>query len=405
MPINVIRRTPDERESTGRQFSNAIIGGLGQVSEFVQKRNAQKLMAQENERAKHQFGIDLTGVTDPETRRALMVQGLKGEQKRKSIQDQFNQIDQEFGQNPENSTQQTQPRQSPQQNNMPSEGEITPEQDEIQTNKTSPSKFLFPAAKIAKVGISNPRAADAMQKHNDTVLAQQKHDEDLDFRKRTEGHKEVTASYNENKEYINKTYDQYEDSLRRESILERMDQLNNSGELSDSGIVNLLEQIGLNQEWLKNPANEEYTKLALDLLGGGTLQADYGSRVLASEFKVSQQRIPSLMQTPEGRKQIGENIKAMLLPAKLKQDRMQYYLDKSKRTGEPLPHDLRGQILKDIKPQLESAYDSFQQRNGRYKVAKGTEVDDNAIEKYYYLADGNEEKARKLMQEDGYDLD
>ncbi len=156
---------------------------------------------------------------------------------------------------------------------------------------------------------------------------------------------------------------------------------------------------------MQNPANSEYTKLALDLLGGGTLQADYGSRVLQSEFAVSQQRIPTLSQTPEGRKQISENIKAMLLPAKLKKERMQYYLDKSARTGEPLPHNLRGRILQDIKPQLEEAYDKFKQRNGRYQVKKGTVPDDNALEKYYFLSDGNEKKALKMMQEDGYDTE
>jgi len=215
--------------------------------------------------------------------------------------------------------------------------------------------------------------------------------------------KEVRESYKENKPFIDRTYDQYEDSLRKEAILDRMSDLDD--ETSQSGITNLLETLGLKQEWIQNPANEEYTKLGLDLLGGGTLQADYGSRVLASEFKVSQQRIPTLMQTKEGRKQISENLKTMLLPARLKEERMKYYLDKSERTGQPLPHDLRGKILKDIRPELEEAYDKFKQRNGRYKVRNGTIPDDQSIEKYYFLSDGNEKKAFKMMKEDGYDID
>ena len=181
-----------------------------------------------------------------------------------------------------------------------------------------------------------------------------------------------------------------------------MDQLNKSGDLSDSGTINLLESLGVKSEWLKNPSNEEYSKLSLDLLGGGTLQADYGSRVLQSEFKVSQQRIPTLIQTPEGRKQISENIKAMMLPSRLKEERLQFYLDRQERTGQPLPHNLRGRILKDIKPQLEEAYDKFKQRNGRYKVREGTIPDDNVIEKYFYLADENTDKAEKMMRDDGY---
>ena len=216
--------------------------------------------------------------------------------------------------------------------------------------------------------------------------------------------KQVSESYKENQDYINSTYDKYEDALRRDAILDRQIQLNETGELSDSGIINALKTFGLPEELLKNPANEEYTKLAFDLLGGGTLQADYGSRVLQSEFSVSMQRIPTLSQTPEGRRQITENMKTMLLPAKLKQQRLQYYLDKAEREGKPLPHNLRGKILKDIQPQLEEAYDKFKQRNGRYKVKEGTKPDANAAEKYFLLADKNVEKAKKMMEEDGYQI-
>lgn len=216
--------------------------------------------------------------------------------------------------------------------------------------------------------------------------------------------KEVRSSFTENQPFIDKVHDQYEDSLRRDAILDRMDQLGESGELSQSGAINFLESLGLKQEWLKNPANEEYTKLSLDLLGGGTLQADYGSRVLQSEFQVAQQRVPTLSQTPEGRRQISENIRTMLLPAKLKNDRMQFYIDQASRTGKSLPHDLRGRVLKDIKPQLEEAYDKFKQRNGRYKVKQGTSPDDNMLEKYFYLSNGNENKAIAMMKEDGYDV-
>src|SRR5208283_2798150 len=122
----------------------------------------------------------------------------------------------------------------------------------------------------------------AFDKGLSDTLARQK---DVGLREKTAARKEVGASFKENEKFIDKTHDQYEDSLRREAITDRMNELQESGELSNSGMINLLESLGLKQEWLKNPANEEYTKLSLDLLGGGTLQADYGSRVLQSEFK------------------------------------------------------------------------------------------------------------------------
>lgn len=233
--------------------------------------------------------------------------------------------------------------------------------------------------------------------------AREKQEKNITEEKRHQS-KEVSDSFKENEDYIKTTYDKYEDSIRRDAILGRMDQLNESGELSDSGLYNFFELLGLNPDMIKNPANEEYTKLALDLLGGGTLQADYGVRVLQSEFAVSQKRIPSLSLTQEGRQQIAENIRALLAPAKLKQERMQYYIDKAEREGKPLPHNLRGKVLKDIGPQLDKIADDFKKRNGRYKVQPGTVPDDNALEKYYWLSDGNDEKAFKMMREDGYEL-
>jgi len=241
-------------------------------------------------------------------------------------------------------------------------------------------------------------------------LDRQKQEEDRLHQYDIENRRDVRDSFKDNQAFIDKTYDQWEDSNRKEAIFERMDQLEESGEMSGSGMINALESIGLRPEWLQNPANEEYNKLGLDLLGGGTLQADYGSRIFASEFKVSQQRIPTLSQTPEGRKQIKENLRTFLLPSKLKKERMEYYLEKQRKTGKPLPNNLRGRILKDIKPQLEEAYDKFKQRNGRYKVREGTVPDDDALEKYYYIAMDKNPKAQekdiiKLMEEDGYSFD
>lgn len=217
--------------------------------------------------------------------------------------------------------------------------------------------------------------------------------------------KEISESYKTNSDYINKVYDQYEDSLRKEAILSKITQLDETGEVSESSLINAMHALGISEEFLRNPANEELAKLSLDLLGGGSLQADYGSRVLQSEFQTAMKRVPGLMQTKEGRRQIIENIKAMILPSLLKKERMQFYLDQSDRTGKPLPNNLRGKVLQDIKPQLEEAYDKFKQRNGRYKVKSGTKLDENAVEKYYIISNGDEKKARMMMKEDGYAIE
>lgn len=373
----------NKRPSFGQKFSNAVGAGLQGAQQLYQQHQKKQQQQQAAQTAKEKFGIDITGF-DPETQKALMVEAFK--QQGKGTRDLQKQdfVNQLFGGG--------QP-QSNQGSALRGEQESP---DEIENVMQSPQGFdssNISDEDVIKASVIDKGLGDTVSKLKETAL------------KKTQGEKkEVTESFKENSPYINKVYDSYEDALRKEAIFDRMDQLEESGELSDSGMINFLESIGLKPEWLKNPANEEYSKLSLDLLGGGTLQADYGSRVLASEFKVSQQRIPTLSQTPEGRKQIKENLRTMLLPARLKQERMAYYIDKAKRTGKPLPHDLRGQVLKDIKPQLEEAYDKFKQRNGRYPVRDGTTPDDNAIEKYYFLSDGNEIKAMKMMKEDGYDV-
>lgn len=369
-------REPSISDRFSQAFAN-IGQGLGQVAPQLlmqkeQKKIASSQMQKENE-AFAKMGLDLSGIQDPNLRKSMVNEFAKSMSK-KNFLDSLRSLPKD----------------------IKDEGEFQEEKIRKTQEPTSEQDWYnnLSDEQRAELAVLDPNASRALESIRTNKVSQ-------DIAR----NKEVSTSYSENKDYINKVYDQYEDSLRKDAILDRMDQLNESEEISDSGVINLLNTLGLSEEILKNPANEEYTKLALDLLGGGSLQADYGSRVLQSEFKVSLQRIPTLKLTKEGRRQIAENIKTMLLPSKLKKERLQFYLDRQEKTGKPLPHDLRGKILRDIKPQLEEAYDKFKQRNGRYQVREGTYPDDNVLEKYYFLSGKNSVKARKMMEEDGYDID
>jgi hypothetical protein len=422
------RRRPSFSEQLGKGLGDAASAfSRGYVEQAMKKENRrlqEEQFRQENDALKNLTGLDFEGIQDPNLRKQAMSMALQGLEKEKGFSRQQDLMREKYGLESSLQGEKYDAKTRAQLNLMkelglideeaPIEQSFMPSKNpkgilkpefEGEKNYSKNSSKLIPEDKITKMAMINPARARLMQKHNDNVLSQQRHEETLKQKSDIAGKKELSESYKENEPYINKVYDQYEDSMRRDAILSRMDQLDESGEMSESGMINLLESIGLKPEWLKNPANEEYTKLALDLLGGGALQADFGSRVLQSEFHVALQRIPTLMQTREGRRQIKENIRTMLMPARLKQERLQYYLDKAEREGKPLPHNLRGRILKDIKPQLEQIYDKFKQRNGRYKVKEGTYPDDDSIEKYSLLANGNEEKAIKMMKEDGYDVD
>lgn len=441
MPLTIL----PPGSSFGSEFGRALGVGIGSgVQKGVErglenkekdidllKKN--KELEQENEDIFKATGIKLQGINDPKLRQQKFIEEIKRQrpetgaqriareaeeeklnyyrQKNKSLQGLIGEDEQnisEINEIPE------------EQDNIPSfsnEKSVTDylmgfDEEPKEQNLTAKSRRqekksppLIPDKKINQaIASGNKDLAQIWQRRNEEIRTQMRHDEDIFRKEKTAQSKEVSESYKENEPFINKSYDQYEDALRRESILDRMGQLEDKGELSDSGVINFLKTIGFEPEWLKNPANEEYSKLGLDLLGGGTLQADYGSRVLQSEFMTSMKRIPELSQTPEGRRQIRENIKTMLLPSKLKRERLQFYLDRQERTGQPLPHNLRGKILQDIKPQLEEAYDQFKQRNGRYKVKNGTPIDDNAISKYFSISNGDIKMAERMMKEDGYNV-
>lgn len=425
----------DRPESFSSKFAKGV-SGAGQslsntLGEHLKKKEAVKKLKEEDDAIEKATGFKMHGITDPKMREQAFSEMLKGKNA-KDLQnqkyDKKNDLIKDVYGNKQNPAQdfgnQMQPNQNRklpsfmdnmqgdqglmngQQDQMGMPNQMNGQQDQMQDQNGGG----FDASQLSDEKIARLYAADhdqgvAARAAKDAANKKIANQEKIASDKEIADKKEVTESYKENQTLIDKTYDEYEDTLRREAIIDRMNDLEESGELSDSGTINALEALGLKPEWLKNPKNEEYNKLGLDLLGGGTLQADYGSRVFASEFSVAQQRIPTLSQTPEGRRQISENIKTILLPRKLKQERLQFYLDQADRTGKPLPHNLRGKILNDIKPQLEEAYDKFKQRNGRYKVKDGSYADDNTLEKYYFISEGDYDKAAKMMKEDGYDIE
>src|SRR5207253_11045977 len=68
------------------------------------------------------------------------------------------------------------------------------EQGEIEVGNVK-VPTLIPEAKIQKMAMINPAVADKMQKHNDNIMTQQRHEENLALKKLKEspGHKRETA--------------------------------------------------------------------------------------------------------------------------------------------------------------------------------------------------------------------
>ncbi len=73
--IQIIRE--NKNPSFGQKFSNAVGHGLGHAEKFMSNRKQMQQMEQENEALRSITGIDLSGVVDPNQRKAIVTELMK----------------------------------------------------------------------------------------------------------------------------------------------------------------------------------------------------------------------------------------------------------------------------------------------------------------------------------------
>jgi hypothetical protein len=89
--------------------------------------------------------------------------------------------------------------------------------------------------------------------------------------------------------------------------LDRMEELEKTGKLDTPGYVEFLKRSGLDIPALMNPESEEFQKLAAGFLRDA--KSVFGARVSNFEIEQFLKTIPSLSQSPEGRKRVIANLK------------------------------------------------------------------------------------------------
>jgi len=290
-------------------------------------------------------------------------------------------------------------------------GAPAPEQeDQEPAGRPLPSWYesLSEPEKI-RLARSNPALANLGEKQREFDQKQAIAKEERDLSKMQFDSKAVRDSYKQNQDYIDKIYTANEGAEVQEAEFDRMEQLIDTGELTNSTVASLFQMFHLPIELLANPTNDEYNKAAYNMTKN--VVADYGNRPLLAEFNVMLRRIPSLLNTDEGKRQIISDMRILMEPAKLKAKALRRIIDESEEKNKPLPNDLRGKIQKEIQPELGKIYDSFKNRNGRVKVKKGTPVNGDVVDKYLELARDpktgkiDPKKAGDMAAEDGYDID
>ena len=275
-----------------------------------------------------------------------------------------------------------------------SEGEPAAEQQQSQPIE---EEKPWSPEEIEIMTVTNPTIANSMRAQNKEIDDRKRADIKTEFeREKFEYTKEKEGAAH-NKDFINQAlmgYDQYKANKARYGELDRLSMKN---DLPKPALVATLEKLGIPLGVLENADAEAFQKLALDLTTG--INDDYRGRILEKEFSVFLQRIPQLSNSPEGRKQILENLKKLNELKRINYDA--YKTVKEKYKGKALPFDFQDQVYDEKERAVDDWSKDFLSRMGRYEVAPGTQLTEDVIERYNAIANSPEEAAR-MAQEDGY---
>ena len=152
------------RPSIGQRLSESMGAAASTAGQYAQNEKAKQMMAQENEVARQQFGIDLSGTTDPKARQALMVQALKGQQKNQQMGQKQEFLGKLFGGG-------QQQQQGGQLDDMQQQG----------AQGFDPSNISD--ADIARATAIDPAMGRELRAAKDTAIREKHHSEDIDLKK------------------------------------------------------------------------------------------------------------------------------------------------------------------------------------------------------------------------------
>jgi hypothetical protein len=180
----------------------------------------------------------------------------------------------------------------------------------------------------------------------------------------------VKAAYDAQKDFIDDTTSSYRgfESEMKPRLLQ-MQHMDPKDIVSPTAAV-FLETLGIPLGALEDPSSELYNKLSQDLLKG--LPETYGSRILKVEVDNFLKTIPTLLNSPDGRRMIASN---MLKLGEMKEvyynamrGEQRKYLDENK----PLPRDFQQVVFDQVKPQIDRINNEFIKMADVKSVPEGT---------------------------------
>lgn len=180
----------------------------------------------------------------------------------------------------------------------------------------------------------------------------------------------IDKSYDIHKPYIDDVTNSYKGfETETKPRLLQMQALNDE-QLIGPTAAKFLETLGIPLGSLENATNETYAKLSQDLLKG--LPETYGNRILKVEVENFLKTIPTLMNSPEGRRMITSNMLQLgkIREAFYKEMRNQQInlLDKNTK----FPKDFEQRVFDNVQPHLNKLTNQFVKMSEIKSIPKGS---------------------------------
>jgi len=180
----------------------------------------------------------------------------------------------------------------------------------------------------------------------------------------------IDSAYKAQKDFIDETTQSYKGfETEMKPRLLQMQNMKPEDIVSPTAAA-FLEALHIPLGALEDPSSELYNKLSQDLLKG--LPETYGSRILKVEVDNFLKTIPTLLNSPDGRRMIASN---MLKLGEMKEvyynsmrEKQREYLDSDK----PLPRDFQQVIFDQVKPQIDRINNEFIKMSEVKSVPEGT---------------------------------
>jgi hypothetical protein len=197
-------------------------------------------------------------------------------------------------------------------------------------------------------------AAQIAEDLHPLLARSKKEQQKMDFEERKLAQQERDAAFKATQELRDNILQEAKSAKDSRRDLNRMEELNNEGKLDTPGYTAFLERSGLDIPALLNPESQEFQKIAQNFLRDA--KTYYGGRVSNYEVQQFLRTIPSLSQSPEGRKRVIASLKNMTNAKIAYADTMIDIINENKKVP---PRDLNEQIYMRIDDKLDKLAERF----------------------------------------------